>query len=277
MTKWKTIASSTTTPKENKTRAPASVAASPCSAATITVETFALQPVPRTRTTVGVGEKVKLTYSLGNATWTVSNGTLSSPNGQTITFEAPDRAASVIVKATGGGCTCTLTFTVIEPASVKMERAPGTGIFHANAIPSVGIKTEIFLGPDTVSFQFIEISEDDCPGVVTGYFVGTTLDGIRHGAHGAGTWVPVGPPVAGKGSKIIGRDTASSGHCNFGTPYSNGTFDWAIPWKFRVRSGADKVFATVHQRFTIDAAGDMTVSKAGATGAAQLNDPNSTY
>ncbi len=277
MTKWKTIATSTTTPKENKTRAPAAVKASPCTAARITVETVALQPANRARTTVGVGEKVNLTYSLGNAAWTVSKGALTATSGQTVTFQAPDRAETVIIKATGGGCTCTVTFTVIEPANVQMERAPGTGIFHANGIPSVGIRAEIFLQPDTVSFQFIEISEDDCPGVVTGYFVGTTLDGIRHAAHGAGTWVPVGPPVAGKGSKIVGRDTASSGHCNFGTPYSNGTFDWAIPWKFRVGSGADKVFATVHQRFTIDAAGDMTVSKAGATGAAKLIDPNSTY
>jgi len=277
MTTWKTIASSTTTPKEVKTRAPATVAASPCTAAKITVETVAMLPTDRTRTTVGVGEKVKLTYSLGSATWTVSKGTLTSATGQTVTFEAPDQAATVTIKATGGGCTCTLTFTVIEPTGVVMERQPGKGIQHTNGIPSVGIRTVIFLEPDTVSFQFIQISEDDCPGVVTGYFVGTPLDGIRHGSHGAGTWVPVGPTIAGKGSRVVANDTAQSGHCNFGTPYSNGTFDWAIPWKFRVGGGADKVFATVHQRFTIDAAGDMTVSKAGASGAAKLTDPTSTY
>ena len=278
MTTWKTIATSTTTPKEIKTRAPATVKASPCAAASITVETVAIRPADRTRTTVGVGELVNLTYSLGSATWTVSKGTLTAATGQTTRFQAPDRAATVTITATGGGCTSTVTFTVIEPASVSMERPAGSGIYHTNGIPSVGIQAEIYLKPDTVSFQFIEISEDDCPGVVTGYFVGTALDGVRHGTHGAGTWVPVASPVAGKGSKVIAKDTAQSGHCNFGTPYANGTFDWAIPWKFRVgSSGADKVFATVHQRFTIDAAGDMTVSKGGATGAAKLADPTSTY
>jgi len=276
MTTWKTVASSTTTPKEVKTREPA-VVSSPCSKAKITVKAQAVRPSKRDRTTVGVGEQIDLTYSLGSANWTTSHGTLTSPTGAMVTFQAPDRAATVRIEATGGGCTCTVTFTVIEPSSVLMQRAPGTGIFHDNGIPSVGIKAEIFLQPDTVSFQFIEISEDDCPGLVTGYFVGTPLDGIRHGAHGAGTWVRVGSPVAGKGSKVVAQDTASSGHCNFGTPYAAGTFDWPIPWKFRLNGGADKVFATVHQRFTINAAGDMTVSKAGATGSAKLNDPSSTY
>jgi hypothetical protein len=170
-----------------------------------------------------------------------------------------------------------MTFEVIEPAGVLMERAPGTGVWHANGIPSVGIRTSIYIQPDDVSFENIEISEDDCPGVVTGYFVGTPLDGVRHAGHGAGSWVGVNGVTAGKGSRVNGRDTAQSGHCNFGTPYAAGTFDWAIPWLFRVSGGSSKGFATVHQRFTINAAGDMTVSKAGASGSAGLNDPSSSY
>ncbi|SHN10798.1 hypothetical protein SAMN05192549_104353 [Duganella sacchari] len=276
MTTWKTVASSSTTPKEVKTRTPAQVS-SPCSRASITIRAQAVRPAKRDRTTVGVGEQIDLTYSLGSAAWTTTKGTLTSPNGQMVTLQAPDRAGSVTVTATGGGCSSTVTFTVIEPSGVLMQRAPGTNLAHTQGIPSVGVRTEIFLQPDTVSFQFIEISEDDCPGLVTGYFVGTPLDGVRHGTHGAGTWVIVGSPVAGKGSKVIANDTAYTGYCNFGTPYSAGTFDWPIPWKFRLNGGADKVFATVHQRFTINAAGDMTVSKAGANGAAQLNDPTSTY
>lgn len=34
-----------------------------------------------------------------------------------------------------------------------MERAPGTGIWHTHNIPSVGIKTVIYISPSTVSFE----------------------------------------------------------------------------------------------------------------------------
>ncbi|RSZ56207.1 hypothetical protein HF313_21795 [Massilia atriviolacea] len=277
MSAWKTVASSTTTPLANKTRAPATVGSSPCARAAIAIEALARLPANRARTTVGVGERIKLTYSLGSATWTKTGGTLDNTSGTSVIFDAPDRAATVTVTATGRGCSVTLTFTVIEPSGVRMERASGTNVWHANAIPSVGIRTAIYLLPDTVSFKFIEVSEDDCAGLVTGYFVGTPLDGVSHGTHGAGTWVPVSDTVAGKGAEVLGQDTAQSGHCNFGEPYAAGTFDWPIPWLFRVGAGAQGGFTTVHQRFTINAAGDMTVSKAGANGAAALGDPNSTY
>ncbi|HEX8615120.1 MAG TPA: hypothetical protein VF800_27875 [Telluria sp.] len=277
MSTWKTVASSTTTPVADKTRAPAKVGNSPCAKAKIASQTLARLPADRARTKVGVGERIKLKYSLGNAAWTTSGGTLDNANGVSVILDAPDRAASVTVTATGGGCSVTLVFTVIEPSAVLMERASGTNVWHVNGVPSVGIRTAIYLQPDTVSFKFVEICEDDCGGLVTGYFVGTPLDGVRHGTHGAGTWVPVSDAVAGKGSEVIGNDTAQSGSCNFGTPYAGGTFDWPIPWMYRVGTGAQATFTTVHQRFTIDAAGDMTVSKAGANGAAALSDANATY
>lgn len=248
-----------------------------CKKCIIESETVATIPSDRKRTTIGVGEEVKLTFSLGEATWKNSEGKLSSNSGSTVIFTAPDRAKKVEIEANGNGCTAKLDITVIEPSGVSMQRAPGTGIWHDQGIPSIGIRTIIFITPNTVSFENIEISEDDCVGIVTGYFVGTPLDGVRHAGHGAGTWVTVGNVVQGSGSQVDGQDTAQSGHCNFGLPYANGTFDWPIPWLFRVNGGASKQFAIVHQRFTIDAAGAMTVSKAGASANASLNDPNSTY
>lgn len=244
-------------------------------------ETVATAPSNRARTTIGVGEKVHLSAQgpTGTVNWSSSGSSkLSASSGASVTLTAHERAETVTITATDScGCTATIAFTVIEPSSVRMERVPGTGIFHDHGIPSVGIRTNIYLAPDTVSFENISVSEDDCVGVVTGYLVGTPLDGVHHAGHGAGHWVSVRPPVAGKGSQVNGRDTAASGHCNFGTPYAWGTFDWPIPWLFRVGGGASKQFTTVHQRFTINAAGDMTVSKAGASGSAALNDPSSTY
>jgi hypothetical protein len=158
-----------------------------------------------------------------------------------------------------------------------MERAPGTNIWHTHNIPSVGIRTNIYITPDTVSFANIEISEDDAVGIVTGYFVGTPYDGIRHAGRGAGSWHSLRSHVAGKGTQVAGQDTAQSGHCNFKTTYANGTFDWPIPWLFRVGSGSAKQFAIATHRMTINAAGDMTISKAGASGSARLADPTTSY
>jgi hypothetical protein len=243
----------------------------------ITSKTDASVPKDRARTTVGVGEKVKLTFSPGSASWTASGGKLSSKSGSSVTFTAPDRAASVTINASGGGCKCSITFKVIEPTGMQMERVPGSHVWHTKGIPSVGFHANIYIVPATVSFENIEISEDDCTGAVTGYFVGTTLDGLHHAGHGAGTWVTVGTVKAGKGSRVDGQDTIQSGYCNFGTPYKNGTFDWPIPWKFRVGGGGAKKFFTAHQRFTINASGDMMASKGGASANAKLNDATSGY
>lgn len=203
---------------------------------------------------------------------------MSSTKGNRIRVTAPDRATSIKITATGStGEVADITFDIIEPSGVLQERGPGTGIWHISGIPSVGIRTNIYITPDTVSFENIEICESDCAAVVTGYFVGTLLDGIHHAGHGAGNWVRVGQVTTGKGSKVLAQDTVQSGACNFGLPYAVGTFDWPIPWIFRVGSGTAKQFTVVDQRFTIDAGGAMTASKAGAQGNASLNDPKSNY
>jgi len=249
-----------------------------CQQCSINTKTVATVPKNRKRTTIGVGEEVTLTFSAGSANWTITGGKLSATIGTKVTFTAPDRAVSITITATGSACSASITFTIIEPSGVSMKRVSGTNVLHTQGTPSVGIKTDIYILPSTVSFENIDISEDDAIGIVTGYFIGTSLDGIHHAGHGAGTWVPVGTVTAGNGSKVDGHDDAHVIlNASFGTPYSAGTFDWAIPWKFRVGSGTAKKFTTVHQRFTIDSNGAMTVSKAGASGSANLNDQNSVY
>lgn len=251
-------------------------ASSPPGACSITSQTVATVPKDRTRTTIGVGEEVNLTFSPGSASWSTSGGRLSATTGTKVRFTAPDRATSVTIQAVGSSCTAKIEFTVIEPTGVMMERNPGTGTWHTHGIPSVGMRLRIFILPVHVSFENISIIEGDCVGKVTGYFIGTSLDGIHHSGHGAGTPVTVGTVVEGRGSKVDGVDTAQSGHCNFGTPYRNGGFTWNIPWSFRVGTGAWKQFATVSQKFTINTAGTMTVTK-GASTSATLNAPTSNY
>jgi hypothetical protein len=243
---------------------------------TITSETVATIPANRDRKMVGVGEKVKLTFSPGSASWTTSRGTLSSNSGSTVIFTAPDRTASVDIEAKGGGCSASINFQVIEPNGVHMEQ-DGSAVWHVQGVPSIGFHGIVYITPDTVSFENIQVSEDDCVGIVTGYFVGTPLDGVHHAGHGAGHWADVGPVVSGKGSKLVAKDNVKSGGCNFGTPFTAGTFDWPIPWLFHIGGGAAKQFTTVHHRMTIDASGAMTISKGGVTVSANMNDPSSTY
>jgi len=248
---------------------------------TITHTTVATAPADRTRTKIGVGEEVNLqaVNAVGDVKWTITGRSKLDPKtGTAVKLTAADRRETVTVTATdSGGSSANVEFKVIEPSGVKMERAPGTGVRHTNGVPSVGIRLKPYITPSTVSFENIEVSEDDCVSNVSGYFVGTPLDGVRHAGHGAGTWVGVSPPVAGKGSVVDATDKAQSGHCNFGTPFSAGRFDWPIPWLFRVGTGSPKEFATVNQVITIDANGDMTISKGGASGAAAMNDPTSAY
>ncbi len=247
----------------------------------VTSETVATAPADRARTTVGVGEEVRLTATStsGTVSWSCSGkSTLSALSGASVTLTAHERAETAKVTATDTcGCKVTLTLNIIQPSGVQMVRAQGTGVWHTNGKSSVGIKANIYITPDTVTFENIQVSEDNCISAVTGYFVGTPLDGIQHSGHGAGQWVSVGAYVAGQGSQLLGQDTVQSGHCSFGAPYSVGTFDWPIPWLFRVGSGAGQRFTIVHQRFTINPAGDMTASKASATGSAKLDDPTSNY
>jgi hypothetical protein len=248
----------------------------------LTSRARAKAPPDRRRTSIGVGEVVRLTASgaTGALQWTKTGSTtLNATSGAKIRAVAHDRAESTTIRVKDGACGCVaaLTFRVVEPSAVHLARSPGSGVWHKHGIASIGIEADAFIAPDNVSFTNIEVAEADAVGVVSGYFEGTPLDGVHHSGHGAGNWVRVGSAVAGRGSRLDGQDTAQSGRCSFKAPFTAGTFDWAIPWLFRVGGGAGKAFATVHERFTVDVTGRMTVTKADANGAAELNDPSSDY
>jgi hypothetical protein len=63
------------------------------------------------------------------------------------------------------------------------------------------------------------------------------------------------------------------------TPYATGTFTWSIPWYYKVDGKIKNPlpFAIVTHCETINSAGDVSLSKAGITCSAALNDPSSTY
>ena len=247
-------------------------------APTITSETVATSPGARTRTTIGVGEEVNLTYSAGTTRWTTSGsggrirGLLSSDTGDTVTLTAPDTAQRITVTAG----TATLAFDVIAPTGVHMDRFPGTGIKHKVNRPDVGIGTLPFLLPDTVNFLHVVYRELDATGVPTDpgvYSCNTFKNGhCNLGGAGAscGDLLLTSTVVAGKGTQAIVGDCVYSGRCP-GTrtpPFAPGSITVRVPYEYKVGAGAFHWFAPVPQVFTLAAdASTLTAEKAGANGA----------
>jgi hypothetical protein len=223
------------------------------------------EPPDRARTKMAVGERVRVTYSLGAATWTAAGGgTFSATEGATVTFTAPNTAGSVTLTATGGGCTQTITFTVVEPNGVRMHKKFNAGhIQHTANMPDIGTLCNIFLAPADVNFHRVQFLELEIGQTATGVYA--CLNGSGHGPNpnGLGATTHVN---AGVGTFMAATDHVYSGHC--GVAYvagTTGTEHFAIPWQWRVGgAGAFKTFTTAHQRVNCSNVGLCTITKAGA-------------
>ncbi|WP_084226787.1 DUF4157 domain-containing protein [Nitrosospira sp. NpAV] len=235
---------------------------------TITSQTVVTSPGARTRTTIGVGEEVNLTHAPGSAAWTTTSGTLSAANGVTVIFTAPDTAKRITVNAG----TATISFDVVAPTSVAMDREPGTGVKHTLNQADSGIQTRVFLGPDTVNFSRVRYRELNVAGVPTTpgvYSCNTFSTGHCSGAT-AGACPDkalTDTVVAGKGTQSVLGDCAYSGHCGTAPPFVPGSITVNIPYEYKVGTGAFRAIRNVAQIHTLDAdASTLTSSKAGATG-----------
>ncbi|RPJ34299.1 MAG: hypothetical protein EHM17_07110 [Verrucomicrobiaceae bacterium] len=245
--------------------------------ALMTSETVATLPTDRKRKKVGVGEEVNLTLtpsSLPSPTWalagTPGTSALNPLTGISSVLTAGERACTPSTEATINGVTVKIDFEVVEPDGVVMEQEPGTGIWHIQGKGSAGFKGRPYFAPFDVSFKYIEIREDTCVGTGTGYFLGDTGQ-----VHPLGQWIGVVEGDAAKPSKGDGVDTIKTGANN--PPFSAGTFEWPIPWQFRVGGGAAKTFATVTHQETMEATGRTTMAKGGHSVSKELNDPSSNF
>ncbi|MDD5295538.1 MAG: hypothetical protein PHU46_01390 [Rhodocyclaceae bacterium] len=247
----------------------------PCAGATITSQTVMTQPPNRARTRLGVGERVRVTYSLGAATWTkAGDGNLSSASGATITFTAPNAAGTTTLTATGGGCSATIAFTIVAPGSVHMTRLHPHQVEHNQTYANVGMLTNIFLAPDDVNFYRVQFLELEIACTADGVYACQNGHGHGPNPNGLGATTQV---VSGKGTKMDANDHVYSGCCP--TPCApwvapqTGREHFAIPWQWRVgAAGAWHTLTTVHQRVHCDATGGLTASKAGAVAHAQVGD-----
>lgn len=237
-------------------------------------ETVATRPRDRKRKKLGVGEEVNLTLkpsSLPSPAW-VLNATLGTSGfnplaGITSKLTAGERACTPSTEVTILGEAVKIDFNVVEPSGVVMEQETGTGVLHIQGKPSAGFVGRAFIEPLDVSFTKIEIREGQCAGIGTGYYF------YQNGAnHRDGNWGAVIVGTEQKPSKDSFVDTIQSGSDGAATP-DVGSFDWPIPWLFRMGSGGEKQFTIVNHHHESDAAGRITISKGGVSVSANINDP----
>jgi hypothetical protein len=253
------------------------VAPCPCDNAKIISETIATIPGNRARTRLGVGERTKLTYSLGSAAWTLKGsgppdelGSLSGNSGESVSYDAPERAISVTITATGKGCTATIDFKIVEPSEVRLSRRPGTKGRHYINKPSTGLIADVYLFPADVSFENCRFREDEAYAAGTGCFK-EYFEQNKIGHQPNPSAESIGPPISdtsGSVVKIYDKVSANA------TQACAGGWRWAIDCYFQVGGGGEKKFTTVMQVVEVSASGTMKIAKAGADNESALNAPN---
>lgn len=239
--------------------APGAVA--PCVQCEITSLTVMTEPADRTRTDIGVGERVTLTFSLGNATWTKSSsqGRLSSDSGTSIVFTAPSTPQSVTITATGGGCTATIDFTIVKPIEI---RAIVRATLHNQNTTSIGMWTRMFLAPFNVNFHWVEEIEDEVMATATGVYA--CFDNTGHSPSTTPSSFTTGI-AHGYGTRCVDQDEVTCPGCDGGTTQGDGRAALRIPQKWRVKGTTSwHDLLPANQIFTSTAAGDLQARKSGA-------------
>jgi hypothetical protein len=236
---------------------------------TITSETDFAAPdgSAKTRTDVGIGEIVTFTGS-ASGKWTATTGkpvTLAS--GATFKWTAPDRAADVTIKLEVGTQSANLVMKVLEPATITGVRNSVIAIGAGTA--GAGMKLTFNYGPKKVSFGNVMAREVSGPASnITGYFKKFyTADQLKHDSGDTYTAVK-------ENNEDSAEDTAKS--TDTFKPYEEGTFDWVIPNRFKVKTeaGDGKEFPSkVTQAFHIDAVGTEKITKATASVERKVTEP----
>ena len=244
-------------------------------------ETVVSMPQDRKRKKLGVGEEVNLTLkpsSLPSPTWTLSGtpGTsqINPLIGITSILTAGERACTPTTEAAILGEMVKIDFEVVEPSAMVMERYPGTGIRHTNGTASAGFQARAYIMPHDVSFTKIEVREGTCLATATGFIA--AIPGKNGEVHANGAWIGVQQGTALRPSLWSAIDTISTG--DYSPPFaSGGTFNWPIPWLFKVSGGNEKQFTIATHNESVTGTGATTISKGGVSVTTQSNDPTSTY
>jgi hypothetical protein len=200
----------------------------------------------KARTTIGVGEKVKIISSKEVVNWEIvsplpCSGLIIEKGKKECTYEASiDPCNEVIIRANfSGSCPPQdKKFKVIAPTEIIFEKTCG---YHTKNEFDVGLIThQVSLLPDNVSFAYLSIKELEAYARGTGVL--TSATGQPHGA--SGTWINcilypslgISNVEAGKGTLIDFKSIDDAAmEINFGPkiPLSPiGTITFVIPWVY---------------------------------------------
>jgi hypothetical protein len=235
----------------------------------------ATTPTNQARTTIGVGEEVRLTacgVPPGDLTWTTDAGTLTRTNGASTVLTAPGNAAIPIVTLVYTSGSYTKGFSVIEPAGVNMVT---NGLRHTVNRPDIGFRAGAYVAPDWVNFGAVSCVEVTNNAVGTGVY--SMYNGIPHDRNPAPFSLSA-TVVPGLGTSAEPTDdNVYSGNPTNAPPFAPGSLVWNIPMQFRVGTNAWKTFITLPTVCSLGANGILNASKAGASWSCNVADPSVSY
>jgi hypothetical protein len=252
-----TPTSPTTTPSAPTTTA------NPLAITTATVKT-APSGAAKSRTRVGVGEQVDLTGSAAG-TWTANIGTATGASSSTFRWTAPATKsdATATITLTAGKQTATQSLTVVPPKTISMKNVGS----HTALVKAGGacMLTEVTFGPSDVCLGAMQWLEVPGPGTgVSGFFKKFSATTLHHD--------PNPNPALVNDNNVMeaGPHNAANDHCAVHStpgPYSDGAFQWDIPNQYVLdgeAASSGRNFTPTTQTFTMNAAGTMLITKAGA-------------
>lgn len=216
-----------------------------------------------------------MTTTTGDS-WSIEtdNGsTLSGSSGNSVTLTAGSAAGSATVYLTGPPRLCTqneLTFQIIAPSDVVFVK---TNTRHIHGYADVGTIANVYLGPDTVSFE--NVWWDEALAYASGNGVWLCENGQPHEENQDA--LKVGSTVVpGYGSQLAGgaQDLEDSGACS-GNQLLGGSESVIIPEQWQTYGSGWNFIQSATQSGSADTSGTATLTKdAQATETAHLNDPN---
>ncbi len=255
----------------------------------------ATTPVNQARTNIGVGEQVNLFFNpalppgLTNIIWSATAGSLSTNNGPSTEFTAPDRATNATVSATVEGLPASIAFKVLEPTNVYYLVFTN---MHTYDEADIGFVAWTFLQPDSVNFYAVQAQEEQAYAVATGVY--SEYNGSGHQALQPTTFGAV--VIPGLGTGAIGNPAptdldnmgAANDECYAGStdptnsiPFTNGSETLVVPWDFRVGSGGSwkTNFVTLTWHCSESDGGNddeglLNASKSNASVQMNVNDPS---
>ena len=229
---------------------------------TITSATVKAAPsgAANTRKEVGVGEVVDFTASAAG-TWKASHGepTAGAPS-TTFRWTAPATAVNVTITLTSGTQTVADAIKVVAPTSISMRKLSS----HTSLVGVGGacMRNEVKFGPNNVCLgatQWFEVPGPPSGITTPGFFDKFSAATLHHNP--TTFYIPMND------SNIL----EGSDHCAWHTtpgPYTDGSFTWVIPNRYKLDGEPDskgRFFTNTNQVFTMNAAGTMSITKAGAS------------